>query len=447
MQLPHSLGPHPYLTRTEIMKVTTLRFSLILAMLLALAAPAPAITVDEVPNVHVADRTQYVSNPAGVLSPAAVSSLNASIGALWNATSAELVVVAVDEVDPSMTPEDFATRLFEKWKIGKSDKDNGILVLLSRDDHAAIIRTGYGVEGIIPDIVAGRIIRNEMFPLYREGKYDEGTITGVNTIIKALSDPTAAEELKSKYANDSRRGVDDDLSGAELFNMFLGLAVAIGVGMLLLVIYAIASSRKLDDVQRYRALEQYRTLALFAAFLSLGLGLPAYLILISKMKRVRRHKRDCPHCGTRMELIDEEHDNDYLTPAQDTEERINSIDYDVWHCPKCHQTEVLPYINRQTNYTVCDRCGARAMSLVDRRTLRQPTVSYEGEGVDIYMCKNCGNQNNRRFRIPKKPDPAAAVAAGAILGSALGRGGGGGGFSGGSFGGGMTGGGGAGGRW
>ena len=60
MQLPHSLVPHPYLTRTEIMKVTTLRFSLILAMLLALAAPAPAITVDEVPNVHVADRTQYV---------------------------------------------------------------------------------------------------------------------------------------------------------------------------------------------------------------------------------------------------------------------------------------------------------------------------------------------------------------------------------------------------
>ena len=87
------------------------------------------------------------------------------------------------------------------------------------------------------------------------------------------------------------------------------------------------------------------------------------------------------------------------------------------------------------------------MSIVDRRTLRQPTVNSEGEGVDIYICKNCGNQNNKRFRIPKKPDPTAAVAAGAILGSALGRGGGGGGFSGGSFGGGMTGGGGAGGRW
>ncbi|MDE6824480.1 MAG: TPM domain-containing protein [Duncaniella sp.] len=430
------------------MNITFTRFHLLITLLVLAIFPAIAITVDEVPNVHVADRTQYVSNPSGVLSSSAVRQLNSQIASLWANTSAELVVVAVDEVDSSMTPEEFATKLFEKWKIGKKDKDNGVLVLLSRDDHAAIIRTGYGVEGALPDIVAGRIIRNEMFPLYREGNYDGGTIAGVTTVINALSDPAVADELKSKYANDSRRNNEDDISGTELFNMFLGFAAAVGAGMLLLVIYAISSTKKLDDVQRYRALDQYRTLVLFAAFLSLGFGLPAFLILAWKMKKVRRHKRACPHCGTDMELIDEEHDNDYLTPAQDTEERINSIDYDVWHCPKCHQTEILPYINRQTNYTVCDRCGARAMSLVDRRTLRQPTVRSEGEGVDIYMCKNCGNQHNRHFRIPRKPDPAAAAAAGAILGSALGgRGGGGGGFSGGSFGGGMTGGGGAGGRW
>ena len=82
---------------------------------------------------------------------------------------------------------------------------------------------------------------------------------------------------------------------------------------------------------------------------------------------------------------------------------------------------------------------ARAMSLVDRRTLRQPTVNTEGEGVDIYICKNCGNQHNKRFRIPRNQIRRQLVAAGLILGSALGgRGGGGGGFSGGSFGGGMT---------
>lgn len=429
------------------MKSNFLRLLLILVIALSFSLHLAAITVDEVPNVHVADRTQYVSNPSGVLSPSAVNSLNARIASLWDNTSAELVVVAVDHVDDSMTPDEFATRLFEKWKIGKKDNDNGVLLLLARDDHEVIIRTGYGVEGVLPDIVAGRIIRNEMLPYFRENNYDEGTLTGISTIISALSNPEVADELKSKYANDSHR-TDDDLSGTELFNLFLGFAAFVGAAMLLLVIYAIRSSRRLDDVQRYRSLDKYRTLVLFASFLSLGMALPAFLLLAWKMKRVRRHKRNCPHCGTRMELIDEVHDNDYLTPAQDTEERLNSIDYDVWHCPKCHQTEILPYINRQTNYTVCDRCGARAMSLVDRRTLRQPTIHNEGEGVDIYMCKNCGNQHNKRFRIAKKPDPAAAVVAGSILGSALGgRSGGGGGFSGGSFGGGMTGGGGASGSW
>ena len=428
------------------MKTTRQRFYLLLIAILAAILPLQAITVDEVPNVHVADRTQYVSNPSNVLSPAAVSRLNSAIGSLWDNTSAELVVVAVDQVDNLITPDEFATRLFEKWKIGKKDNDNGVLVLLSRDDHKVIIRTGYGVEGALPDIIAGRIIRNEMLPYYREDNYDEGTITGISTIIGALSDPNVAEELKSKYANDSRRA-DDDLSGTEFFNLFLGFAAVVGVAMLILVMYAILSSRRLEDVQRYRSLDQYRTLVLFATFLSLGMALPAFLLLAWKMKRVRRHKRNCPHCGTQMELIDEEHDNDFLTPAQDTEERLNSIDYDVWHCPKCYQTEILPYINRQTNYTVCDRCGARAMSLVDRRTLRQPTVRTEGEGVDIYMCKNCGNQHNKRFRIAKKPDPSAAAVAGSILGSTLGGHGGGGGFSGGSFGGGMTGGGGASGSW
>lgn len=406
-----------------------------------------AITVDEVPNVHVADRTQYVSNPSGVLTAETVARLNSQIASLWANTSAELVVVAVDEVDSSMTPDEFATSLFEKWKIGKKDKDNGVLVLLSRDDHEAIIRTGYGVEGVLPDIIAGRIIRNEMIPYFRNDDYDGGMTAGVNTIVNALSDPKAAEELKSKYANDSRYA-DDDLSGEELFNIYLYFAEFVGVTFLLLIIYMVASTKKLDDVQRYRELDRYRTMTLFAAFISLGMALPALLILLLTMKKVRRHKRYCSHCGTRMELIDEEHDNDYLTHAQDTEERLNSIDYDVWHCPKCQQTEILPYINSNSKFTECERCGARAVSLVDRKTLRQPTTHSEGEGVDIYMCRNCGNQTNKRFRIPKKENVEDAAVAGAILGSMLGgRGGGGGGFSGGSFGGGMTGGGGAGGRW
>lgn len=424
------------------------RYYISIILMVITAAISRAITIDQVPNVHVKNKYEYVSNPSGILSPQAVSELNQTIRQLWESTSVELVVVVVDQVASDMTPEEFATKLFEKWRIGKKDKDNGLLVLVARDDRAAIIRTGYGVEGAVPDIIAGRIVRNVMFPDFREGLYDKGTIAGVDALVKVIEDPQYAEELKSKYANDSLRAPENDLSAGDFVTYYLWFALFIALVMLVDVIYAIFSTSKLDEVQRYRALDAHKTAALFVAFLSCGIGIIPYLILKRKMHSIRRHKRACPNCQTQMELIDEEHDNDYLTPAQDTEEKLNSIDYDVWHCPHCHETEVFPYVNRETNYTTCPQCGARAMSLVDRRTLRQPTVNYEGEGADIYVCKNCGNQHHKKFRIPKKADPAAAAAAGAILGSMLGgSAGGGGGFSGGSFGGGMTGGGGAGGRW
>lgn len=174
-----------------------------LTFLVLLALPAVAMKVDEVPNVHVADRTQYVSNPSGVLSAATVGELNRRIGELWSDTSVEFVIVAVDKVDDSMTPEDFATKLFEKWRIGKSDKDNGLLLLLSRDDHAAVIRTGYGVEGAVPDIVAGRIIRNDMIPFFRNDDYDGGIMAGADRLISIVRDPSLAAELRSDKANDA----------------------------------------------------------------------------------------------------------------------------------------------------------------------------------------------------------------------------------------------------
>ncbi len=300
-----------------------------------------AMTIDEVPNVHIADRTRFVSNPSGILSEKAENELNRKIGQLWHDTSVEFVVVAIDEVDPSMTPEEFATRLFEKWSIGKSDNNNGLLMLISEKDHAAIIRTGYGVEGALPDILAGRIIRNDMFPLFRDEKYDEGVAAGVEKISTILRDPSMADELMSEYDNDSTNSGDDE--GAELlFKLFLTFGGVAAVVLLIVVVCTVINTGRDDDVNRYRSLDRLSTISLFACFLTLGMALPAYLILRYTMHRVRRHKRSCPNCSTQMVLIDEEHDNDYLSRAQDVEEKINSIDYDVWHCPNCAHTDILP---------------------------------------------------------------------------------------------------------
>ena len=410
---------------------------ILLPMLVALAALARS--VDQVPNVHIEDARRYVSNPDGVLSAQAVSKLDEALKSIWDATSAEVVVVAIDETD-SGDIDDFATKLFEKWGIGKKDNDNGLLILVSKNDRKVTIRTGYGMEGVLPDVVCGRIIRNDMLPRFRSGDYDGGVTAAVQAINTYLTDPTAAAGVQSKYANDSlRSGDSEDFSS--LWNMivyFCCILLAIAVA---LAVYALYSTRKLDPASRYFKLKTFKVPLLMLGCLGVGLPLLAYWFLNRKMKGLRNSPRKCPNCSHEMHKLDEQRDNDYLTPAQDTEEKINSVDYDVWLCDNCGEKDIIPFINEASKYTVCPQCGARACYLTADRVIAQPTTSTKGRGVKMYSCLNCKRNSNIPYEIAKLPVPPVVIIPGG------GDFGGGGGFSGGSFGGGMTGGGGASGGW
>ena len=203
--------------------------ALISFILIAVAtAIAAGRSVADIPNVHVSDRSRYVSNPDGVLSERAERQLNNMLAGLWERTSAEVVVVAVADIDRPDDIDGFATDLFEEWGIGKSDRDNGLLILVARDSRKAVIRTGQGMEGVLPDIVAGRILRNKMFPLFREGNYDGGVMAATQEVGRVVSDPQYAEELRSKYANDSRANRGSDFDGEEFFNWYLKLSAIVG---------------------------------------------------------------------------------------------------------------------------------------------------------------------------------------------------------------------------
>ena len=398
--------------------------------------------VKDIANVHVADRTRYVSNPDGVLSQEAVKRLDAAIGNVWQQTSAEVAVVAVDDIDGD--PDDFATRLFEEWGIGKSDKDNGVLMLIVKDQRKAVIRTGDGIEGVLPDIVCGRILREDMFPRFREGDYDGGTEAAIGRMAKIVTDPEYAEELRSSIANDARAGRSNLGEEEDLWSWLVKVSMFVGGGALVAVLVVLVGGRKLPEQQQYDKLESMKTILLFLTFICLGLPIVAYLLVVWKMKRIRNHPRNCPNCSAKMKKLDEETDNKYLTPAEDVEERINSIDYDVWLCPTCGETDVIPYINKRSSYQTCERCGARTSTLTATRTLMKPTTTRNGKGVRIYTCRNCGHRKEEEYSIPKLASAAPIV----VIPGGMGRGGGfGGGFGGGSFGGGGTAGGGASGGW
>lgn len=409
-------------------------------LLMALSAGARQYSVGEVPNVHLADSTRFVSNPDGILSESTVASLDRELSLLRRRTTAEMVVVAIDDVAENTDVDRFATDLFTSWGIGKSDRDNGVLLLLVKGQRAVTIRTGQGAEGVVTDLAAGRIIRNIMTPRFREGDYDGGVTAGASQLVALLSDPDSADELRSAQRNDALARRHGDDGPDVLWNAFLVLACILGAGSLVVVLLKLISTRHEDDVTRYRTLERLQMPILLAAFLSLGLGVPALLILRNRMRKARLHPRHCTNCGTAMRRLGEEEDNRYLTPAQDTEERINSVDYDVWLCPQCNNTEVIPYVNRQSAYTECPNCHGRTRALLTDRTVTPPTPMSDGRGVRTYSCRNCGWRKDEYYSIPK-------VVVMPTFRSGGGNGFGGGGFGGGSFGGGSTMGGGATGRW
>lgn len=413
---------------------------LFLLIAIAVAVTAMARTPREVPNVHVARATAWVSDPDGVMSAEARAAADSLLNVLNTSRTTEVTVAVVAGLD-GQDIDSYATELFELWGIGKRDRDNGLLLLISRDDRRAAIRTGYGMEGVINDGRAGRIIRNDIAPNMKAGDPDKAVIDAVKAIGLYISDPDAADYLHSDQESSGRSSGEEDFK--EFFKGYAVTIIMVVLGLLVWLVVAYVSSRGLSDQQRYGRLEHMKLPVLMALPLTLGVAVVVWLPLWLLMRHTRLHRHDCPNCGTRMNRVDEVHDNDYLTPAQDMEEKLNSVDYDVWLCPRCNETDIIPYVNRRSGYTVCPQCSARAMVLQANRILRQPTTRTEGQGVRIYRCHNCGGIHNKPYSIAKVVEPPVIIAGGGGFG---GRGGGGG-FSGGSFGGGMTGGGGASGGW
>lgn len=411
----------------------------------AMQLAAATYTVADIPNVQLSDRSRYVSNPDGILSTSTVEVLDKALANIRSTTSAEAVIVVVDDIE-GVDIDTFATELFEKWGLGKTDKDNGLLVLVAKDLRRAAIRPGYGLEGVLPDIVCGRILREQMFPAFREGDYDAGVLAATERIATILTDPVAAEEIRSALPDNYGSEDSDELAlflkGWLIVSCFLALV------LLAIILMQLRALRGKTPREKYMQLINLKPIALALSFMGLLIPLIAAIPLVILLNRWRNAPHRCSRCGHSMNKIDEVHDNDYLDRGQDLEERIGSVDYDVWRCPECGDTEIEQYVQRGTPFRRCDRCGHYTMRQSADRILRRPTSSRKGVGERVYTCLNCGNNHSEPYEIERDLSAAAAgAAAGILLGGRGGGGNFGGGSFGGGFGGGSTGGGGASGGW
>ncbi|MCX6788259.1 MAG: TPM domain-containing protein [bacterium] len=139
----------------------------------------------------------FVNDFAGMLKPDEKTALEQKLSAFEKSTSNEISVVTIPSLEGDYI-ENYAVKLFEEWKIGKQGKDNGVLLLISRDDKSLRIEVGYGLEGALTDSQSYWIIQNEITPQFKQNNYYAGIDAGVSKIIAATQGEYIPSESPKK---------------------------------------------------------------------------------------------------------------------------------------------------------------------------------------------------------------------------------------------------------
>jgi len=134
-----------------------------------------------------------VNDFAGMLGPEGSSRIESLLSAYEDSTSTQIAVVFVENLE-GYEVADYASRIFEQWNIGQKGTNNGLLILVARDDRKIRLETGYGLEERLTDALSRRIIEQDILPLFRKGDVEGGITAGIFRVTEVLSGAYQAKE-------------------------------------------------------------------------------------------------------------------------------------------------------------------------------------------------------------------------------------------------------------
>lgn len=343
-----------------------------------------------------------VADMAGIIEPADADSLRRILASLRTDPGVEVRVLTVKNIarygtnDP--TPEAFATAVYNDWKLGYDQAQDGVLVLVSVEDRFARIELGDNVPAH-QDARMQAIMDEQMVPRFRDGDYAAGVMDGVRAIAASFRDPGFATSTPQpggyggpQTAYDARPAYGAPSSGPDGGG---------AVGVIILTVTALGVA---------------------------GIGGASYL---------RHRKRNCANCGLRMRRLEENEDDVYLDSGRRLEEVLGSVDYDVWHCGGCGNHQVLSYGSILSSKQTCASCGYKTVD-VTRTVLERPTYDRSGRERVEKDCRHCGWRDEDIVHLPRLTRPSSSSSrsfsssGGRSSGGGWSGGGGGGGSSGGS---------------
>jgi uncharacterized protein len=438
---------------------------LMLALLLGVAAGVMLLRAERVEDVLNPRRAtgSFVTDGAGILGPEYVRLIDAVCRDLQAKTTIELAVATVGDMG-GLTGEEFADKLFRRFGIGAAGKDNGLLLLCSRDDRTVRLEVGYGLESVIPDARASALLENSGLPYLRQGLFGRGFFLAAREIARAVAaaqgvalvvaepapwpDQVVPPAPLSRPLPKKKPGWDPLLSSVYLAAGLLAFSL-LGLAWTLL-----RFNKARGKAARAKAIGNgiVPTILVWSAgvigfFLVLGFGKSFFPPLAAMLgapglataaqlftgrllkKRLATYRLPCATCAAPMEMIDDSRDDQNLSAEEQAEEKAGGMDYEFWHCPKCGADEKLAV--KLGKAAKCPKCGRRTLTS-STTTLTAATKEQEGRERVTDSCLNpkCNYSKTREL------DTARLASPGTTPGSSSRP-------SSGSFGGGRSGGGGA----
>lgn len=196
----------------------------LLALFCLALLPAVGRAADLLPLPVLSAR---VTDLTGTLDATQRGRLEAQLAAVERAKGAQIAVLLLPTTQPEAI-EAFGIRLAEAWKIGHQGADNGVIVIVAKDDRATRIEVGYGLEGAIPDVIAKRIIEQRMAPLFKQGDFFGGLRGAVEGLDLAIGGSPAASAADGTPA-DGGATTDGGGEHPDWFSWLFGMAIGAGV--------------------------------------------------------------------------------------------------------------------------------------------------------------------------------------------------------------------------
>ncbi len=178
----------------------------------------------KVSALDVPTLSRYITDQTNTLTNSELQSIEEKLSNFDKKTSNQIVVLVIDSLNNETYIEDYSMQVAMKNKIGTEEKDNGVLLLIIKNDHELRIEVGYGLEAFLTDAKSSYIIRNFITPFFKKEEYFNGINSGVDEIMKACSD--------AEYLNEEIEDDDDDEALASLI-----------ITIIIIIIFIIFSSK------------------------------------------------------------------------------------------------------------------------------------------------------------------------------------------------------------